>query len=93
MSIYKSKININSENFEKNKNEMIALVEKVHSIQGRAEKISEQRRPRFVERGQLTPRERLSALLDPEMPFVELYNMISYLVDDDDHKTSVPEAA
>ena len=90
MSIYKSKININSENFEKNKNEMIALVEKVHSIQGRAEKISEKRRPRFVERGQLTPRERLSALLDPEMPFVELYNMISYLVDDDDHKTSVP---
>ena len=55
MSIYKSKININSENFEKNKNEMIALVEKVHSIQGRAEKISEKRRPRFVERGQLTP--------------------------------------
>ena len=85
MSIYKSKININSENFEKNKNEMIALVEKVHSIQSRAKKISEQRRPRFVERGQLTPRERLSALLDPGMPFVELYNMISYLVDDDDH--------
>ena len=45
MSIYKSKININSENFEKNKNEMIALIEKVHKIQGRAEKISEQRRP------------------------------------------------
>ena len=38
MSIYKSKININSENFEKNKNEMIALIEKVHKIQGRAEK-------------------------------------------------------
>ena len=90
MATYKTKVNIDSENFEKNKNEMISLVEKMDEIKGRAEKISERRRPRFIERGQLTPRERLSALLDPEMPFVELYNMISYLVDDENHGTSIP---
>ena len=83
MAIYKSTINIDTENFEKNKSEMISLVNKMHDIKSRAEKISERRRPRFIERGQLTPRERLFALLDPEMPFVELYNMISYLVDDE----------
>lgn len=90
MAIYKSTINIGTENFEKNKSEMILLVNKMHDIKSRAEKISERRRPRFIERGQLTPRERLFALLDPEMPFVELYNMISYLVDDENHGTSIP---
>jgi len=90
MAAYKSKINIEEENFEKNKSEMILLVDKMHDIQSRAEKISERRRPRFIERGQLTPRERLSVLLDPEKPFVELYNMISYLVDDDNRDTSIP---
>jgi geranyl-CoA carboxylase beta subunit len=90
MAIYKSTINIDTENFEKNKSEMISLVNKMHDIKSRAEKISERRRPRFIERGQLTPRERLFALLDPEMPFVELYNMISYLVDDENHGTSIP---
>ena len=92
MATYKSKINIEEENFEKNKSEMILLVDKMHDIQSRAEKISERRRPRFIERGQLTPRERLSVLLDPEKPFVELYNMISYLVDDDNRDTSIPVA-
>ena len=73
MAAYKSKINIEEENFEKNKSEMILLVDKMHDIQSRAEKISERRRPRFTERGQLTPRERLNALLDPEKPYVELW--------------------
>ena len=90
MAAYKSKINIEEKNFEKNKSDMILLVDKMHDIQSRAEKISERRRPRFIERGQLTPRERLSVLLDPGKPFVELYNMISYLVDDDNRGTSIP---
>ena len=59
-------------------------------IQSRAERLSEERRPRFIERGQLTPRERISALIDPGMPFVELYNMINYLIDDNNRETSVP---
>ncbi len=90
MASYKTKINIETDNFEKNKSEMISLVEKLDEIKSRAEKISERRRPRFIERGQLTPRERLSSLIDSDMPFIELYNMISYLVDDDNRGTSVP---
>ena len=72
MASYKTKINIETDNFEKNKSEMIALVEKLDEIKSRAEKISERRRPRFIERGQLTPRERLSCLMDSDMPFIEL---------------------
>ena len=48
------------------------------------------RRARFEERGQLTPRDRLAQLLDPGMPFLTLYNMASYCVDDPDRETSIP---
>jgi geranyl-CoA carboxylase beta subunit len=71
---------------------MLALVEQMRGYEARAETLSEKRRPRFEERGQLTPRERLKRLLDPGMPFVELYNMASFLVDDPNWETSVPGA-
>ena len=41
MAAYKSKINIEEENFEKNKSEMILLIDKMDDIQSRAEKFSE----------------------------------------------------
>ena len=44
----------------------------------------------FDKRGQLSPRERLAALLDPGMPFLELYNIAGYLVDDPNLVSSVP---
>ena len=51
---------------------------------------SEKRRERFHQRGQLTPRERLSQLLDPGLPFLELYNMANYLAEDPNPDTSIP---
>ncbi len=52
--------------------------------------ISEQRRPRFEERGQLTPRERLARLLDPGMPFMAIGNIAGYLLDTPDPEKSIP---
>ncbi len=71
---------------------MLALVERLRAVESRAAAHSEKRRPRFEQRGQLTPRERLSRLLDPGMPFLELYNLANYLVDDTDPETSLPGA-
>ena len=68
---------------------MLALVARLREIENRAVVASEKRRPRFEERGQLTPRERLAQLLDPGMPFLELYNLCNYLVDDGDRDTSI----
>jgi len=90
MPVYKTKVDSSSNDFKKNNQDMIKLIEKMVEIQSRAERLSEERRPRFIERGQLTPRERISALIDPGMPFVELYNMINYLIDDNNRETSVP---
>ena len=93
MTQYRSRIDPSSERFVVNRKEMLALVEKLRSLETRAHDLSERRRPRFEERGQLTPRERLSGLLDPGLPFLELYNMANYLVDDQDPDSTIPGAS
>ena len=93
MSVFTSAIDPKSDNFAQNRAEMLALVEHAQSLKDRAEALSEKRRARFDERGQLTPRERLHRLLDPGMPFLELYALANYLLDTDDRETSVPGAS
>ncbi len=89
MAVFTSKINRKSDLFNNNKEDFTKLIKKMEDIHSRAEKVSERRRSKFIERGQLTPRERLSKLLDKDEIFIELFNMISFLVDDDNHDTSV----
>tara|TARA_B110000003_G_scaffold56040_1_gene56044 strand:+ start:1968 stop:3590 length:1623 start_codon:yes stop_codon:yes gene_type:complete len=89
MAVFKSKINNKSDVFSKNKSEFSELIKKMEDIYSRAEKVSERRRQKFIDRGQLTPRERLSKILDQDTAFIELFNMISYLVDDDNYDTSI----
>ena len=93
MTQYRSRIDPSSERFVANREEMLALVKKLRDLERRTHDLSERRRPRFEERGQLTPRERLSGLLDPGLPFLELYNMANYLVDDQGPDSSVPGAS
>ncbi len=93
MTQYRSRIDPGSDSFVANREEMLALVKKLRDLERRAHDLSERRRPRFEERGQLTPRERLSGLLDPGLPFLELYNMANYLVDDQGPDSSVPGAS
>ena len=93
MTQYRSRIDPSSDRFVANREEMLTLVDKLRSLERRAHDLSERRRPRFEERGQLTPRERLSGLLDPGLPFLELYNMANYLVDDQDPGSSIPGAS
>ena len=89
MAVFKSKIDNKSDAFSKNKSEFSELIKKMEDIYGRAEKVSERRRQKFIDRGQLTPRERLSKILDQDTAFIELFNMISYLIDDDNYDTSI----
>ncbi len=93
MTVFASRISNTTDAFSQNKADMIGLVARLRDYEARAETLSEKRRPRFEKRGQLTPRERLKRLLDPGMPFVELYNMANFLVDDPDPETSVPGAS
>lgn len=90
MSVFRSQIDTSSEAFQTNRADMLALVDKLRRAEARAAALSEKRRPRFEERGQLTPRERLRRVLDPGMPFLELMSLNNYLVDDPDPETSIP---
>ncbi len=90
MTIFQTRIAKDAESFAVNRADMLSLIEKLRALETRAESLSEKRRAVFDKRGQLSPRERLAALLDPGMPFLELYNIAGYLVDDPNLESSVP---
>ncbi|MFT5710259.1 MAG: 3-methylcrotonyl-CoA carboxylase beta subunit [Halioglobus sp.] len=84
MAILKSRINTRDATFCENREYMQTQVDdlraKVHKIhRGGGEKA----RLRHTSRGKLLPRERLSALLDPGSPFLELSQLAAYEVYDD----------
>ncbi len=90
MPRFVSKISPASDAFKANRTEMLALIERLSEINGRSYRESQKRKARFDERGQLTPHERLSRLLDPGLPFLEIGNIAGYLLDGKDPEKSVP---
>lgn len=90
MANFQSRIISSSADFKDNRQDMLSLVDKLHSICKRAEIKSEKSRGRFEKRGQILPRERLARLLDPGMPFLEIQNMSGYLMDTELEQDSIP---
>ena len=88
--MFESKLNKQTESFRINTEKNKALLGKMEMLLNRAAQKSEQRRTVFEERNQLSPRERLGALIDPGFPFLELFNMAGYCVDDPNPETSIP---
>ncbi len=84
MPVFQSKVNRASDQFAQNRADMMALIDHLGELNGRAARRSAKRADRFHERGQLLPRERLARLLDPGMPFVEVRNITG-------HDPAVPE--
>ncbi|WP_334127980.1 acyl-CoA carboxylase subunit beta [Sneathiella sp.] len=93
MTVFSSKIVSSSDAFATNRREMLALVDDLQALKDRATQLSEKRRKVFEERGQLTPRERMVRLLDPGMPFLELFGLANYTVDTPDREKSIPGAS
>ncbi|MEM9013683.1 MAG: carboxyl transferase domain-containing protein [Pseudomonadota bacterium] len=93
MAAYQTKIACAGPAFEKNRSDMLALIDRLREIESRAVQASNKRRPTFEKRGQIPPHERLSRILDPGMPFLQLHSLANYLVEDDDPDTSVPGAS
>ncbi len=69
---------------------MLALIDRQQALEERARRASAAAGPRFHERGQLLPRERIALLLDPGAPFLELSTLSGYLMDQPDPEKSVP---
>lgn len=85
-----SEILASSAEFQGNRDNMLALVERVRALEDRTRKASAASKGRFERRGQLLPRERLALLLDPGKPFLELSTLAGYGLDAPDPDKSVP---
>jgi len=90
MAQIESSLTSNGNTFRANRDGMLALLERVRLYQKRTVDKSAVSRPRFDKRGQLLPRERLSLLLDPGTPFLELASLAGLGLDDPDLDKSVP---
>ncbi|MEJ8849170.1 acyl-CoA carboxylase subunit beta [Variovorax rhizosphaerae] len=90
MAIIESTVSPGSEAFEANRSGMLALIERVRTFERRSIATSGKSRERFEKRGQLLPRERLSLLLDPGTPFLEISSLAGLGLDNPDLEKSVP---
>jgi geranyl-CoA carboxylase beta subunit len=94
MSTFKSHSSPSSDEFLRNRAQMLELVSEMRTLEERAKLVSTDAAERFESRGQLLPRDRLSLLLDPGAPFFELQSLAGYAMQDDGSEgprdTSIP---
>ncbi|MDA7416002.1 acyl-CoA carboxylase subunit beta [Xenophilus arseniciresistens] len=90
MALIESQISTGSASFQSNRAHMLQLIERVRTYEARSRQKSTASRERFEKRGQLLPRERLSLLLDPGTPFLEISSLAGLGMDTTDLDKSVP---
>src|ERR1700709_1753404 len=81
MAILESTIAPSSDAYKVNRAGMLALIARMRALEERTRKTSAAARARFHARGQLLPRERVSLVLDPGSPFIELSTLAGYMFD------------
>jgi geranyl-CoA carboxylase beta subunit len=89
MPVLESKIDTASTAYQKNRNEMLAQIERFRAIEKRVRDLSNSKKEKFEKRGQLLPRERMSALLDRGAPCVEFSSLAGYRLHDDNGEDDV----
>lgn len=83
MAILESQIDPSSVSFKDNAELMTAAVNEFKKIEQKVLDAAEQKAPRYIKKGLLSPRQRLSALLDSNAPFLELSTLCGYMQEDD----------
>ncbi|MGW8390617.1 acyl-CoA carboxylase subunit beta [Pseudoduganella sp. HUAS MS19] len=90
MPALESRIVPQAEAFQANRAALEAQLARLRQLEARTRDKSAASAPLFAKRGQLLPRERLGALLDPGAPFLEMATLAGYLLDHPDPERSVP---
>lgn len=85
MAVFRSRVVTSGDEYRRNREGMLTLVNELRAIEDRARAASERSAGRFAARTQLLPRERLARLLDPGAPFLELQNLIGYAMSENGH--------
>ena len=83
MAVIESQLDTRSDTFKNNLKVMTAAVEEVRGIERRVIETAQAKAERYVKKGFIPPRERLSLLLDAGAPFLELSTLCGYLQDED----------
>lgn len=78
MALIKSKLDAHSKEFHANVNVMVAAIEEFRAIERQVIKAAEAKAPRYIERGFVSPRNRLTMLLDHGAEFLELSTLCGY---------------
>lgn len=90
MANIESSLSVASDAFRANRAGMLALLERVRLYESRTQQKSASSSERFAKRAQMLPRERLSLLLDPGAPFMELSTLAGLGLDNPDLEKSTP---
>jgi len=85
-----TRIDTNSETFQRNRSQMLALIARLRALEARARDKSAEAKPLFDRRGQLLPRERVARLIDIGAPWLELSSIAGYGLDTPELEKSVP---
>lgn len=85
-----STVSTSASAYTTNRNHMLGLIEQLRVYERRTHEKSAASRERFEKRQQLLPRERLSLLLDPGAPFLELSTLAGLGLDTAELGRSVP---
>ena len=83
MPFLESQVDRNSDEFKKNRAQMLAAIQEFRDAEASVQATSDKSRERFAERKQLMPRERIALLLDRGAPFLELMPLAGYRMHDD----------
>jgi geranyl-CoA carboxylase beta subunit len=90
MPALESRVAPHGEAFHANQAALGAQLARLRALEARTRDKSAAAAPLFTKRGQLLPRERLGALLDPGAPFLELATLAGFCLDNADPERSVP---
>jgi geranyl-CoA carboxylase beta subunit len=83
MTVIESNIDVNSTDFQANREALEKTIAEMRGIQKKVVDKSYEAKPKFDKRGQVLPHERVQLLLDPGSPFVEICGLAGYQMHDD----------
>ncbi|CAH0990553.1 Acetyl-coenzyme A carboxylase carboxyl transferase subunit alpha [Sinobacterium norvegicum] len=83
MAVIETQLDNQSEQFHSNAAVMASSTQAFRDIEQRVIDAAEAKAPRYIKKGLLPPRERLSQLLDAGAPFLELSTLCGYMQEDD----------
>jgi geranyl-CoA carboxylase beta subunit len=83
MAVIESQLDTQSDAFKNNVKVMTASVDEFRGIERRVIETAQAKAPRYLKKGFIAPRERLSLLLDAGSPFLELSTLCGYMQEED----------